>query len=282
MCLYPRLIDNPKYKANKKNNYCPPVATDKRVLKVSIGCGQCMECTKQKTNQWRIRLMEEIKEDTDGKFMTMTFSNEALEELTEKAKYEEIIVGKKKVYTRDGKRQIIKYIKEKIPVVRTESELNNKIASLAIRAFTERWRAKYKYAPKHWLITELGHTGTERLHIHGIIWTDKTKEEIEKTWGYGWVDDGSKSINKKGYVNEKSINYILKYVTKQDEDHPEFRSKIFCSNGIGKGYLKKKVTHKHVYKEKETNEQYRTSQGIKLNLPIYYGNKLYTEHEKAN
>ena len=47
----------------------------------------------------------------------------------------------------------------------------NDIASLAVRRFTERWRKKYKKAPRHWLITELGHPNekgkgksTERLH----------------------------------------------------------------------------------------------------------------------
>ena len=36
----------------------------------------------------------------------------------------------------------------------------------------------------------------------------------------------------------------------------------------------------HKYKKGETNERYRTRTGIKLNLPIYYRNKLFTEDER--
>ena len=48
MCLYPRLIKNPKYKPNKKNGGQVPPILDSRVLAVPIGCGKCLECKKQK------------------------------------------------------------------------------------------------------------------------------------------------------------------------------------------------------------------------------------------
>ena len=48
MCLYPRLIKNPKYKENKKNGGVIPAFLDERVLAVPIGCGECIECRKQK------------------------------------------------------------------------------------------------------------------------------------------------------------------------------------------------------------------------------------------
>ena len=43
MCLYPRLIKNPKYKPNKKNGGRVPPILDSRVLAVPIGCGKCLE-----------------------------------------------------------------------------------------------------------------------------------------------------------------------------------------------------------------------------------------------
>jgi hypothetical protein len=39
MCLYPKLIKNRKYVANKKNGGNIPVPSDKRVLMVPVGCG---------------------------------------------------------------------------------------------------------------------------------------------------------------------------------------------------------------------------------------------------
>ena len=39
MCLYPKMIKNPKYLPNKKNNNNPPEITDERVKWVTIGVG---------------------------------------------------------------------------------------------------------------------------------------------------------------------------------------------------------------------------------------------------
>ena len=54
MCLYPRLIKNPKYKANKKNGRIIPVISDKRVLAVPIGCGKCIECKKRSVENGKL------------------------------------------------------------------------------------------------------------------------------------------------------------------------------------------------------------------------------------
>lgn len=243
MCLFPRLIENKKYKPNKKNNYKPPKMKDERVKFVPVGCGKCIECLKQKQREWRVRLGEEIQHDSSGKFVTLTLSDESFEELNS------CIEDFAKGYVRD-----------------------NLIATLAVRRFLERWRKKYKKSVKHWLITEWGQTNTERMHLHGIIFTDKP-EDILPIWRYGHVYIGE-------FVNEKSINYIVKYLGKFDEKHPNYIGKILTSKGIGKGYLKKYDSKKNKFKGKETKEYYKTQSGIKLALPIYYRNKIYSEEER--
>ena len=67
---------------------------------------------------------------------------------------------------------------------------------------------------------------------------------------------------------------------KIDEKHPKFRGKVLCSAGIGAGYLKREDAKRHVYIPGKTNESYRMRNGGKLNLPIYYRNKLFTEKER--
>lgn len=238
MCLYPRLIKNPKYKPNKKNGGRPPFCHDVRTLYVPIGCGVCMECLKKKSREWQIRLQEEIRHDNTGKFITLTFSEEALENLKKEA-----------------------------------GENENDIATLAMRRFLERWRKKYKKSAKHWFATELGHNGTERIHLHGILFTDKTKLEIEERWQYGMIWQGQ-------FVNEKTINYIIKYIHKQDTDHPKYVPKVLTSKGIGSGYLKRCDSKLNKYKPNETNETYRMRNGGKSSMPIYYRNKIYTEEQR--
>ena len=62
MCLYPKLIKNKKYVANKKNGGNVPIPKDDRVLFVPVGCGNCIECKRQKKREWQVRLQEELKE----------------------------------------------------------------------------------------------------------------------------------------------------------------------------------------------------------------------------
>lgn len=254
MCLYPRLIRNPKYKANTKNGGVIPALKDKRVLLVPIGCGDCMECRKQKSRQWQVRLFEEIKQNRNGKFVTFTFSKHGIKKVADDVK--------------DGL---------------TNYGRQNAIATRAMRLFLERWRKKYGKSLRHWMITELGHNGTKRIHLHGIIFTDVDMKEIEKIWGYGMIWKGNEKNGKiENYVDESTVNYIVKYITKQDKTNKGYRGVILCSPGIGNGYTKRHDSTLNKFNGKETKEYYRSNKGIKINLPIYYRNKIYSEEEREN
>lgn len=249
MCLYPKLIKNRKYVSNKKNDKRygkgnVPTPKDKRVLYVPVGCGRCIECKKQKSRNWQVRLQEDIRVNKNAKFVTYTFSEHELQKLDNEIKG---LNG----YDRD-----------------------NEICRIAVRRYTERWRKKYGKTLRHWLVTELGHTNTERVHMHGIVWTDKVKD-IGDIWKYGkiWIGD---------YVNARTINYIVKYVNKVDQSHKEYNSKIFTSQGIGKEYINRRDSQRNKYKKGETTETYKTRKGLELNLPVYYRNKIYNEDERES
>lgn len=178
MCLYPKLIKNPKYKINKKNGGVIPPISDKRIELVPIGCGKCMECLKKKAREWQIRMSEEIKNDKSGKFITLTFNEKSLKELTK--------IAKKEINESPKRKPIIE----------------NYIAKIAVRRFLERWRKKYKKSIKHWLVTEVGHENTERIHMHGILFTDVPRETIEEIWKYGiiWIGE---------YVNAETGEILM-------------------------------------------------------------------------
>ena len=150
---------------------------------------------------------------------------------------------------------------------------NNEIATKAIRLCLERIRKQTGKSIKHWFITELGHEKTERLHLHGIVWGIGTDKLITDKWNYGITFTGF-------FVNEKTIQYITKYMTKIDEQHKDFIGKVLCSKGIGKGYTERTDANKHKYKKGETIETYRLRNGAKINLPVYYRNQLFTEKER--
>ena len=150
---------------------------------------------------------------------------------------------------------------------------DNEIATKAIRLCLERIRKQTGKSIKHWFTTELGHEKTERLHLHGIVWGLGNGEKMTNNWKYGITFTGY-------FVNEKTIQYITKYMTKIDEKHKDFIGKVLCSKGIGAGYVNRDDAKKHIYKPGKTIETYRLRNGSKINLPIYYRNQLFTEEER--
>jgi hypothetical protein len=241
VCLYPRLILNKKYLPNKKNGFNPPILTDSRVKSVPVKCGKCIECMKSKARDWLIRLTEEIKTNNNGYFITLTMSNE-------------------------------EYVKLSTETDLRGYERDNWTITLAVRRYLERHRKEYKKSIKHWLVTELGHNGTKNIHAHGIIFTDKP-ENIEKEWKYGYVYIGK-------YVNNKTINYITKYISKIDFDHKYYQPKILCSPGIGSNYINRSDAKLNKFNNDKTKETYRFNNGTKSSLPIYYRNKIYSEKDR--
>jgi len=268
MCLYPKYIKNRKYQANKKNGGQVPTVTDERVLTVPVGCGNCMECRKKKAREWQTRLLEDVKNNTTGKFVTLTFSDEWIAKLTEDVNNWMMLEGKRVEKKRDLKGY----------------ELDNEIATRAMRLFNERWRKKYKKAIRHWMVTELGHNGTQNIHMHGIMWVDMERhtayKEIEEIWKYGHIWPRSTRERENTYVNEKTVAYTCKYLHKMEEVHKTYKPIILTSAGIGERYMHKSDARLNKYVKGNTREYYRTATGHKVGLPIYWRNKIYTEEER--
>lgn len=241
MCLYPKLIINRKYTGTKKNGGKVPELKDNRIRFVPVACGQCMECRKAKANQWRVRLHEEIKVQKYKYFITLTIAPIELNKLINKYNIEDV----------------------------------NEVATKAVRLMLERIRKDYKKSIKHWIVTELGQNNSERIHLHGIIFTEYpiNNEWLEKYWKYGHADTGK-------YCNARTVNYIVKYIFKLDPKHKGYIPKILCSSGLGKDYITNFAKEKHKYIGKETKDYYTLPNGQRVALPIYYRNKVFTEEER--
>lgn len=270
MCLYPRLVPNKRYTENSKNGGVIPAVYDKRALSTPAICGDCMECRKQKAREWQVRLTEHIKENHNGIMVTLTFSTKALAKIAEDERH---------------------WLDRKTGELRTDKikdldgyQRDNAIVTRATRLFVERWRKEYKVQPKHWLVSELGHTGTEHVHIHGIIWTPKieevqpngklkdiTRAEITRIWQYGWTFNGD-------YVNGRTINYCVKYVSKQDQQHKTYKPIILASKGLGSKFVKN--IKEQIFNYENTKDYYRTPTGHKIAMPQYWRRKIYTDEQR--
>jgi hypothetical protein len=89
MCLYPKLIPNPKYRTSKKRGYYKPSPHDARLNYVPVACGKCYECRKKKAREWRIRLAEEIRHNKSY-FVTLTIDDDNLEMLKNELEVETV------------------------------------------------------------------------------------------------------------------------------------------------------------------------------------------------
>lgn len=247
MCLYTKRILNKRYLPTRKNWWTPPICTDERLRYIDIECGKCYECKRKKAREWRIRNAEQLKETPTATFFTGTLTDERIEKLSKKYN---------------------------IP-----KEEANEIATKEVRLFLERIRRiNGGKSIKHWIVTEKGHTNTRRIHIHGIFYAENgmSKYRLNKLLNDNWI--AGYSYNGK-YVNERTINYIAKYLTKDDLDNKDFEGKILASPGLGKKYIERAKTINR-FRYKETTEEYRFRNGVLAPMPKYYRNKLYTENER--
>jgi len=124
--------------------------------------------------------------------------------------------------------------------------------------------------------------------MHGIIWQpeyikENINKEIKEIWRYGYIWAGYEINGKtENYVNEKTVNYCIKYMMKQDIKNQYYTPKILTSKGIGAEYTKKQKGdwQKKTYNELTTDETYNLRNGQKINTPTYWRNKIYTEEER--
>lgn len=140
--------------------------------------------------------------------------------------------------------------------------------------FMKRLRKHHKQKIVYYLAGEYG-TDTNRPHYH-IILFNANIYTVNKSWKLGHIHFGD--------VNEASIGYCLKYISKtgnapshgRDDRQPEFQ---LMSKGIGKNYLTKQMRQWH--KRDLVNRYYiPLKDGKKIAMPRYYKDKLYTKHQK--
>jgi hypothetical protein len=113
-----------------------------------------------------------------------------------------------------------------------------------------------------------------RPHFHAIVF-NTSEEAVAECWKLGTVHCGK--------VTGASIAYTLKYINKgklipahaNDDRVPEFS---LMSKGIGAHWLTPQIIRK--YKNDLRVAYITIDGGIKIAMPRYYKNKIYTEHEQ--
>ena len=112
------------------------------------GMWKCMECRQQKQRQWLVRMSEELRQEPNAYFITLTIDDKSYSKISNTYNITD----------------------------------NNEIATKAIRLCLERIRKQTGKSIKHWFITELGHKKTERLHLRYRDWeTDRKSTRLNSS-----------------------------------------------------------------------------------------------------
>lgn len=238
----------------KKNGGQPPSfpmkdgKEDRRMEYAPIMCKSCSECKKKMSKGWTIRLNEEVIAKGVPKVVTMTFDEVSLKHLQNRV-----------IEAAEG-------------VIPNDDDMGNLVAAESVKMFVKRWIKKHGRTIRHWLVTERGEQ-KGRIHMHGLLWTDQSEEEIQERWGYGNIDYMK-------WLGDKTSNYFVKYLFKINKNYPTFRGKVLASNGIGRAYVDKN-RGKHRFDGDKTRVHYYHKNGVKAGLPEYYRRLLWSDEERA-
>lgn len=137
----------------------------------------------------------------------------------------------------------------------------------AVRLFLDRCRKYYGSGLRHFIIGEYGDT-TGRFHYHGIIFNTPPGgleyDVFRRLWKYGHIF--------LGYCKRKTIDYVVKYITKDPKDD-RVPPRLIVSKGLGSCYVQKygadhfrRARPYIVYKGK-----------YRVPLPTYLRNKIFDE-----
>jgi len=209
---------------------------------IPVPCGRCPVCEKNRISQWSFRLREEAKRHEKALFITLTYDSD---HLPRSPKNMPTLV----------KKDVQNYMKR----LRKLHPKGTKI--------------------KYYFVGEYGSIN-RRPHYHAIIF-GADDAHIEKAWMLNGVLLGLVDI---GTVTGASIAYCCKYINKAkrvpqwngDDRLPEFSLK---SLGLGSNYLDDKENIK--YHKANLDKLYIVIEdGIKIPMPRYYRDKIFTEKEK--
>ncbi|QCS36919.1 replication initiation protein [Tortoise microvirus 26] len=201
-----------------------------------VACKKCYSCRKSISQEWFIRLRNELHYHEHNSFVTLTYSDEHLP---------------------------------------SDFSISKKDLQLFFKRLRKRRKSKLKYFACGEYGSQ-SYRPHYHLILFGVGLYSEDKLDIIESWPYADWSVPSILKNSFGLVEDKSIKYVCNYVNKSLNDlemkiiyqdnnmTPPFR---IMSHGLGLLYMEDNKT-------KLIDEQVYRHQGKEYNLPYYYRNKL--------
>lgn len=217
--------------------------------KIPVPCGKCPACLSSRSDEWVVRLSEEVRSAENVTFFTLT--------------YDDLHIPSKILY--DDKNDRYK--------------VTNVVDKRDIQLFLKRLRKKLGNGVRYFICSEYGPT-TLRPHYHGLLFNvpQHLLRHLDETIFEKW----QKGFTSSSPCNPSRVRYVAKYVN-SFSSIPDYYPRPFtmCSlrPAIGSAYLERDArirSHK-----KTLSTLYIDEQGFYHRLPRYYKRKIFDRLDLA-
>lgn len=214
---------------------------------INIPCGKCNRCLERRKMEWGFRMEIQSQESKTKYFVTLTYNSENVP------------------YNKYGIKELRpKHLQDFFKRLRQNQKRSKKTIEHKIHNLTKKDKISYYAAGEYGSLKQ-------RPHFHAIIF-NASRSNIEKSW----TDGGVHIVP----ANKYTIAYTMKYLDKrldkpQDwRKTPEFNT---MSEGLGEAYIEKNRTF---HKRNLDILFVRGINGIRIPMPKYYRDKLFTKDER--
>lgn len=208
-------------------------------------CGKCPNCVKRRVQMWTFRLLQEQKISLSSVFMTLTYNDENLP------------------FSDNGLMTLHKPHFQNF-MKRLRKHISNHEENVRLKYYT------------------VGEYGSQyhRPHFHSIMFNIpryllEAPLVLETIWSHGTIRIDPCNAGTIGYVT----GYVNKKTIRQETDELDDRLPecSMMSKGMGKNYLTENIVKYY----KENLKPYMVIEGgVKMSIPRYYKDKIYTEAER--
>jgi len=249
---------------------------------IEIQCGQCIGCRLERSRQWAIRCLHEASLHEDNCFITLTFSEEGLQQrendyikINKKRKKPKPLPRKDSVFTEDNQLFMKKLRKKYGSDIRFyhcgeygDANKRPHYHSLLFNFdFPDKKLLTIKNGERHYVSEIL--EGTENYKInHSHLFKNDNHKKIKGLWPYGMCIIGDVTFESAAYV----ARYIMKKkFGKQAEEHYKGRKPEYTTMSRNPGIAKKWFDK---YKTDLYPSDFIVVNRNKCNVPKYYDKLL--------
>lgn len=247
-----------------------------------IECGKCLPCLSRRSNDWVVRIGQEMKRSDSAFFITLTYNTTHLP-LIDCRGFKTALAKEfpKGCNRRTGELRkeghIRRYehldVDQVIGMRNGVFEWEPTLWKRDLQMFVDRLRKRnVRAGGKHTKYFAGGEYGDQfdRPHYHLIVFNilPEVKLKLQEIWPFGWVD-----VRK---VTGSRIKYTTKYIFKRYDARDAKEPFHIVSQGMGSNYVNSRTKKYH---QQTGKTGVRDTDGWMKRMPRYYKDKIWPEEE---